>query len=168
MTVYAPSDVNAISVPVDRGGCGQQHGGGERAKGELLAVDCEQCAPVLLSMNGHGWASDPMHVALTPDERREAEATATKAQMEQHKTWSSPHAFAAFMQAAGFQGPGVADGGEAASALLAEMQAMRQTMEQQAERIAQLETGPTAPAAAPAPAKKATAKKAAPAADKAE
>lgn len=173
MTVYAPSDVAAIAVSPDQGGCGQQHGGGERAPGELLAVTCPQCEPVILSMRGHGWASDPMHVALTPDEQRAADATASKAQMEQQKTWSSPHAFAAFLQAAGFQAPGMADGGEAATAMLAQMQAMQaQINELRAERdaaVAHQAPAPvpaaSEPAATPA-AKKAAAKKAAPAAEK--
>lgn len=168
MTVYAPSDFNAVSVPVDAGGCGQTHGGGDRAPGEHLAVDCEKCEPILLSMAGHGWASDPLHVALTPDEQRASEAMATKAAMEQQKTWSSPQAFAAFMHAAGFNQAGAEDGGAAAQEMLRMMREMQDTMQQQQAEIERLKAAndgqPTPPAATPA--KKAAAKKAAPAAGK--
>lgn len=67
MTVYAPSDVRAISVS---GGCGASHElGREPGKGEHFAVTCGACEPLILATKT-GWAHDVSSVALTPDENR--------------------------------------------------------------------------------------------------
>jgi len=72
MTVYAPSDVRAITVPIQFGGCGEPHVSAELAEGERWALDCESCGQALTRppLSSHGWAHSIDKVALTPDERR--------------------------------------------------------------------------------------------------
>ncbi len=89
MTVYAPSDVRSITVPA---GCGQPHEAGELADGERFALDCAECEPHVLALKDHGWARDPLQVALTPDERQRFEALEANAKAQQATTWSDPRA----------------------------------------------------------------------------
>jgi hypothetical protein len=71
MTVWSPTDVRAIAPA---GGCGEIHSAPEGlAKGDMMSVDCPTCEPLILGL-GWGWATDPAHVELTPDERLAAEA----------------------------------------------------------------------------------------------
>ena len=88
MTVYAPTDVRAITVPDSFGGCGQPHESGELSPGERWALDCLPCEQALTSapLNSHGWANRIDQVALTPDERQlletqEKEGSAATAMM---------------------------------------------------------------------------------------
>lgn len=89
MTAYAPSDVRSITVPA---GCGQPHEAGELAEGERFAVDCAECEPHILALKDHGWARDPLQVALTPDERQRFEALEANAKAQQATTWADPRA----------------------------------------------------------------------------
>lgn len=77
MTAYAPSDVAAITIPVDKGGCGKCH----TVEGDgRMTVDCPACQSIVLGqMPGHGWAGDPASVMLTPDERALVESQTTAA-----------------------------------------------------------------------------------------
>lgn len=89
MTAYAPSDVRSITVPL---GCGQPHDAGELAEDERFAVDCAECEPHILALKDHGWARDPLQVALTPDERQRFESLEANAKAQQATTWSDPRA----------------------------------------------------------------------------
>lgn len=89
MTAYAPSDVRSITVPH---GCGEPHEAGDLAEGERFAIDCAECEPHILAMAGHGWAMDPLQVALTPDERTRFEALEANAKAQQATTWADPQA----------------------------------------------------------------------------
>jgi hypothetical protein len=92
MTLHAPTDVRSISIPTDRGGCGEPHKlAGDPAEGEHLTVDCGPCEAVISTM-GHGWAADPLQVALTPDERARFDALSDQAKTRQASTWADPQA----------------------------------------------------------------------------
>jgi len=91
MTLYAPSDVRAILVPQERGGCGQPHEAGTLAEGEHFAITCPECEAHVNTL-GHGWAPDPLQVAMTPDERAQFEALSKQAQARQATTWADPDA----------------------------------------------------------------------------
>lgn len=62
----------SVSVPTTAGGCGEQHTVTVDDDGRPY-VNCDACAPVLISMPGSGWAATPNGVALTPDEMAERE-----------------------------------------------------------------------------------------------
>lgn len=101
MTLYAPTDVRAVTVPADRGGCGQPHTApDDLPKGEHMAVDCPLCEPYLNTLGGHGWAPDPLHCALTPDERRQLDALDDQAKANRARTWSDPDAIGKALAAA--------------------------------------------------------------------
>lgn len=151
MTVYAPSDVQSITVP---DGCGQPHAAGDLAEGERFAVDCAACEPRILAMAGHGWASDPLQVAPTPDERRRFEALEANAKAQQAATWSNPQAIGNAVAAAlGQQG---------APSLLEQIKAL--SAEDRKALVGLLSDEPTKPEPEPKP--PAAAKKTAPAAKK--
>lgn len=88
MTVHAPSDVRAVTVPEHFGGCGTAHQAGDLQPGERWALECQPCETALTSapLNSHGWASQVDKVSLTPDERQlltsqEKEGSAATAMM---------------------------------------------------------------------------------------
>jgi hypothetical protein len=72
MTIYSPRGSGAITVPGERGGCGQTHA---ETDGERLVVDCPRCEPVIMSL-GLGYGASPQSAALTPDEEAALEGTA--------------------------------------------------------------------------------------------
>lgn len=159
MTTYAPSDVRSITIPA---GCGQSHDAGELAEGERFAVDCAECEPYILALKDHGWSTDPLQVAMTPDERTAFEALERNAKAQQASTWSDPRAIGNAVA----QALGVAQQQQAPS-LLEQIKAM--TGEDKAALATLLgfiapetpaETEPEKPAAKPAKATKATARKA--------
>jgi hypothetical protein len=156
MTAYAPSDVRSITIPA---GCGQSHDAGDLAEGERFTVDCAECEPHILALAGHGWASNPLQVALTPDERTALEALERNAKAQQATTWSDPKAIGnAMAQALGTFGPA-----PAAPSLLEQIKALN--AEEKAALVGLLTETPAEPAekAAAVPAAKATkAAKAAP------
>lgn len=80
MTVYAPSDVRAVSMA---GGCGEGHTAGDLPAGRRFAVNCPDCEPLLTANTSLGWASTPDGVALTPDERAELDANKAAAERAQ-------------------------------------------------------------------------------------
>lgn len=80
MTVaYAMSDLapgelieaGTVSVPPDRGGCGQQHHIKVNPDHRPY-IDCPACAEYMVG-NHYGWANTPHGVPLTPDEQGEVE-----------------------------------------------------------------------------------------------
>lgn len=92
MTLYAPSDVRAITVPTDLGGCGHPHTApDDLPEGELFALDCVPCEQFVNTLR-HGWAPDPLNVGLTTDERRRQEALSDQAKARQASTWADPDA----------------------------------------------------------------------------
>src|SRR5213082_2628785 len=133
MTAYAPSDVRSITVPH---GCGQPHEAGDLAPGERFAFNCEQCEPHVLGLAGHGWATSPMHVGLTCDEKAEAEALERQAAASRDKTWSDPKAFAAFMASAGYGQPG-GHPADIPQVLLETIGAMKRQIEDLTARLAE-------------------------------
>lgn len=149
MTAYAPSDVRSITVPH---GCGEPHEAGDLAEGERFAIDCPDCEPHILAMAGHGWAMDPLQVALTPDERARFEALEANAKAQQATTWADPRAIGNAVAAA----LGVS-GQTSAPSLLEQIKAM--SPEDKAALAGLLNLPAPAEAETPAPA----AKKAAPA-----
>lgn len=86
MTVHAPSDVRAITVPAERGGCGTSHEAGELADGDRFSIDCPACEAVIAAMRT-GWAQQPHAVALTPDEIGVAQAAESQAARARNRTW---------------------------------------------------------------------------------
>jgi hypothetical protein len=87
MTVYAPTDVQSITIPTDRGGCGQSHEAGELAPGRRFSIDCPACEPLIVGLRT-GWAATPIGVHLTPDEIAEDEAAEALAIRERNRTWA--------------------------------------------------------------------------------
>lgn len=148
MTAYAPSDVRSITVPA---GCGQPHEAGELAEGERFVVDCAECEPHILALKDHGWARDPLQVALTPDERQRFEALETNARAQQASTWADPRAIGnAVAEALGVAGA------QAAPSLLEQIKAM--SGEDKAVLAGLLYPAPAAEAATEAPAPEAAEK----------
>lgn len=91
MTVHAPSDITAITIPAERGGCGEPHELGEPTAGVPRTLDCAACEPHIIASRT-GWAHDPIAVALTCDEIAQVEAAERTARVEQNKTWTNPSA----------------------------------------------------------------------------
>jgi hypothetical protein len=78
MTIYSPRGHGAVTVPVERGGCGATHAD---VRGERLAVDCPTCEPAIMRLN-MGFGASPEAAALTYDEREAIEkGTRNKAEL---------------------------------------------------------------------------------------
>lgn len=75
MTMYAPSDVRAVSVPTHLGGCGEPHEAPYLGPGSRWELECPLCEAALGKppLVQHGWANRNEDVSLTPDERRTLE-----------------------------------------------------------------------------------------------
>ena len=153
MTVYAPSDVQSVTVPH---GCGTTHTRpDELHDDERFGIDCEQCEPLILAQR-HGWANNPLHVEMTPDERAAYEALDAKAKAQQAMTWSDPNAIGeAVAKALGAQ---AAPPGN----LLAQIRALSDDDKQALAGLLRLDVAPPASAddALTKPPKKATGAKA--------
>jgi hypothetical protein len=121
MTVYAPTDSRAITIPVERGGCGQPHEAGDLAEGARFVVDCPRCEPHIIGAR-LGWAHTPHGVALTPDEIASVEQDEARAKREQNRTWGSPDALAHTFAAA--MAKQVSGGGGSAPSLLEQIAAL--------------------------------------------
>ena len=103
MSVFLPTDHLSITVPVERGGCGEPHDGGPA--GERGEVVCEKCEPIILAMKT-GAAVTPEGVALTPDEIAETERAERDADRRRNRTWGDPSSLAAeFAKITGSQAP---------------------------------------------------------------
>lgn len=100
MTIYAMTDVTSITIPADRGGCGDPHTRpGDLPAGERFTVTCPQCEPVIIA-GSTGWAHTPDGVRLTCDEIALVEVDEARAKREQNRTWGDPKALgAAFAEA---------------------------------------------------------------------
>jgi hypothetical protein len=70
-----------VSVPPDRGGCGDQHTVETDHTGHPY-ITCGVCAPVLIG-GMYGWANTPAGVPLTPDEQSEVETAEREGQQMQ-------------------------------------------------------------------------------------
>jgi hypothetical protein len=68
-----------ISVPVSRGGCGEQHTAFVNEDGRVC-IKCPSCAPVMVGSH-HGWAATPAGVPLTPDEQGEVQVAEREGQV---------------------------------------------------------------------------------------
>jgi hypothetical protein len=65
LTAYARSDIDAVKVSPDHGGCGQVH---ERPEGAEVFFVEDGCAEWLIANQGDQWAMNPATIPLTPDE----------------------------------------------------------------------------------------------------
>lgn len=74
MTLIAPTDVQSISLP---DGCGKSHG---IEAGAQLVIECGPCEAAMSAHKHLGWAATPEQVALTCDERAQAERDEASAQ----------------------------------------------------------------------------------------
>jgi len=88
MTIYAPTDVRAITVPA---GCGVPHEAPALAEGAKWALNCPPCEGPIIAMRT-GWAHTPAGVALTPDEIGVAEQEEASAARNRNRTWGDPTA----------------------------------------------------------------------------
>jgi hypothetical protein len=68
MQLYARSDLTAVSIPVEGGGCGITHARPvvQGAPSKLWPLSCPQCTQVL--RDDPLWAMDKLKIPLTPDE----------------------------------------------------------------------------------------------------
>lgn len=159
MTVHAPTDVRAITIPTERGGCGQPHeADANLGPGEHFAVNCPDCEPVIMGL-GHGWAGDPLGVSLTPDERAHLATLDDQAKAHQAKTWSDPDAVGKAIASA------LANAGPRPGSLLDQIRAEAAALDDagKAELAAALGLIPAPAPADEPPAAETPAKKAAPA-----
>ncbi|MFJ5532489.1 hypothetical protein [Streptomyces sp. NPDC093261] len=78
MTIYSPRGHGAVTVPVERGGCGVTH---TDTEGDRLKVDCPKCEAAIMRLP-FGFGPSPESAALTPDEREAIEkGTRNKAEL---------------------------------------------------------------------------------------
>lgn len=91
MTLYAPTDFVSITIPTDRGGCGQPHEAGETNEFGHAVINCDQCEPAILATR-HGFGTSPTGVHLTTDEIAEAAASEAQAARARNRTWGDPQA----------------------------------------------------------------------------
>lgn len=88
MTVHAPTDFTSITIPQERGGCGQSHEAEQTPEGQPSKITCEKCEPHIIAAR-LGFSHDPISVALTCDELGAVEAAERSASREQNKTMAS-------------------------------------------------------------------------------
>jgi hypothetical protein len=85
MRLYSRSDVVAVAVPLDSGGCGTTHTRPviQGAPAKLFALDCPACT---LALKGDPlWAGDQLKIPLTPDEESLAEDMEKKGDAVMHQ-----------------------------------------------------------------------------------
>jgi hypothetical protein len=85
MRLYARSDVMAVAIPADGGGCGLTHSRPvlEGAPAKLWPLDCPACSAAL--KGDPLWAADRLKIPLTPDEESIAEDMEKKGDQVMHQ-----------------------------------------------------------------------------------
>jgi hypothetical protein len=89
MTLYAPTDVQSISVG---DGCGTPHVEPADSTQDRMSIDCPQCELALTRIPSLGWSPNVETVKLTCDEIAQAErdeAAATKAGVKRMNQWAA-------------------------------------------------------------------------------
>jgi len=85
MRLYARSDVTAVNISSDLGGCGLLHSRPvvKGAPSKIFPLDCPQCTVVL--RHDPLWSDSQLKIPLTPDEERVSEEMEKQGDMVMHQ-----------------------------------------------------------------------------------
>ena len=86
MTIHSRSDVAAVTISPEHGGCGDLHSRPVRngAPVKLWSLDCEACEEVLRKDSHPHWSPTISGIPETPDEKEYREDQEVKGQRDQH------------------------------------------------------------------------------------